>query len=257
MKFRYLLMLSILVLAFSCEAKESKDDLLQYFNERSIEYDKSVKDIHVIDLKKMRVSERDFSSICSLGTVSHIFIQSSHLEIGAISGLEGCSQLKRIAYEPLEIYDEKTDVLSYGELSTIPFDDIEGHNRIHSKEFGLDFQGHGDDIMPYLAKLNGNIGITVPGYSSEKGGPLTDEGVRLFVEARGDRDIPTYLNFIYQYHLTNKSFEYLINLKGLKSLEFGPLNGKNSLEITQEAVHEFAMEYKKRYGKAPMIITGP
>jgi len=250
MRFTIIPIFLFLTVVTACNAEGKREDAIQYLKERKYHLRRagdgldSVKvkgEIYSVTAKEIDVTEKDLRTLCELGTVEVLFFRNSQLAQGAIRGLEGCDKLEYISYE---------------EGATLPLEEIPDHDRIQNLN-RLAFSGkvYGDTLMPYLGQLKKVPEIVIAGDSVEVGGSITDEGVRRFVEAHtGSEKIR--LDFTFQHKISDKAFEYLLNVKGLEYLEFGPRSEmKVEMHVTREGASRFAKEYKEKYGYFPKVIT--
>lgn len=277
MKLKQLSILAFLVVVNACNADGHKEASIRYLEKRGyVLKPNGYGVLSSIMVKNRNIEKKDLESICDIGTVKSIFFQSSHLEKGAVRGLEECDKLEYIRYEPLQIVDKDRKQLHYGELSTVSLADIPDFDRIphliREKETkwqeietgGLTFKGnaYGDDLLAALGKLRRvriiSVNGIMPDSQGESGnrmtcGGITDDGIRRFVEARTE-GVDLILSFMYQSKLTDKAFEHLLDLKGLKYVAFGPRTAIK-LGITKEGVGKFVKAYQVKYGYRPMVVT--
>jgi hypothetical protein len=271
MKLKYLIILIITVFAGGCNAQERREEAIKYLEERKYELGRDANIIRIIDASNLNVTNTDLARICDIGTVEAIFFHSSRLGKGAILGLAKCNKLQAITYEPLSMYYKENTRAKFNEETTLPLEDIPDHDQIphlfNEKETvsgGLIFNGntYGDDLLAALGKLRKVRIIWVRGleldprvqYDNGIGyGSLTDEGIRRFVEARTD-GVELSLNFTFQPKITDKAFEYLLNLKGLKYIAFGPKT-ELKINVTEKGAQKFREEYRRKYGYYPTVFV--
>jgi ribosomal protein L30E len=231
MKFKYVRVLIFIAVAGSCNAEANKEEAVKYFKERKFELGGNGIVISNVVINNTNVTKVDLEHICDLSTVKVLFFRSTHLEKGAIRGLERCDKLESVFYE------KGSDVL---------MEDLVLYDAIPNLD-SLLFRGnqYGDELMPYLGRLKNLKSIYIqPGGRPEdqkNGGSLTDEGIRLFAEARKS-ETPIWLVIQNQPKVTDKAFQYFLQIKGLVGIDFG-----TNQYVTEDGMHKFAKEYHEKY----------
>lgn len=219
----------LFALAANCNAEERREEAIQYLKGKNYELGGFENVISNIVATNITVDRIALEKICDIGTVKSLFFRSSRLEKGAVRGLEGCDTLEYIRYE---------------KGSTLPLEDIPDHDLI-PKLAQLAFWGktYGDDLMPYLAKLN-----KIP--QLDISGSLTADGIRRYVEVT---TVHSGIRFAISSNsdLDDSAFEHFLKLKGLKYIDFGTKTG-----VTEEGVARFGEDYMKKYGVGVTIVYG-
>lgn len=232
MKFQY--MIVYLLFFVACNLNSLADNI-GYLEERNFQLEKENGKVYIATAVNLVISNKDIGKICTSGPVAVIFFRHSQIEKGAIDALEDCDKLKTVHYE------EETKIIP---------EDLILYDRVPNLEsLIIRSNTYGDELMPYLGKLKNVEKIYFTADMVKSGddyitgeGKLTDEGIRLFAEARKN-DNPVDLIIQDQLGITTKSFEYFLEIKGLEGINFG-----SNDNLTYEDMDKFYKAYLAKYG---------